>query len=136
MADETTKVDVGGHQLRYRSTGEGDRAVVLLNGFVNTIDGWEEFARELGDVGRVVALEQRAHGWSGAPEPPYSWEDLAGDILQAMDALEIPFWSYLKSISSSVAKATFFNRSLSNSLYVATLLTATEGASATYVTYR
>lgn len=89
MADETTKVDVGGHQLRYRSTGEGDRAVVLLNGFVNTIDGWEEFVRELGDVGRVVALEQRAHGWSGAPEPPYSWEDLAGDVLKAMDALEI-----------------------------------------------
>lgn len=89
MAEETTKVDVGGHQLRYRSMGEGDRAVVLLNGFVNTIDVWDEFVRELGDIGRVVALEQRAHGWSGAPEPPFSWEDLAGDVLAAMDALGI-----------------------------------------------
>ena len=89
MAEETTKIDVGGHELRYRLIGEGDRTIILLHGFAETIDVWNEIVPELRTMGRVLLLELRAHGWSGAPKPPYQWEDLANDVLHAMDGLEI-----------------------------------------------
>lgn len=89
MAEETTKVDVGGHELRYRLIGEGDRTIILLHGFAETIEVWDEILPELRTMGRVLLLELRAHGWSGAPKPPYQWEDLATDVLRAMDGLEI-----------------------------------------------
>jgi pimeloyl-ACP methyl ester carboxylesterase len=99
MAEETTKIDVGGHQLRYRSEGEGDRTIVLLHGFAETIAIWEKLLPELSGLGRLLVLEQRAHGWSSAPEPPYVWEDLAGDVLKALDGL-------------GIAKATLIGHSL------------------------
>jgi 3-oxoadipate enol-lactonase/4-carboxymuconolactone decarboxylase len=99
MAEETTKIDVGGHQLRYRSEGEGDRTIVLLHGFAETIDIWQNLLPEISGIGRLIVLEQRAHGWSTAPEPPYAWEDLAGDVVKALDGL-------------GIAKATFIGHSL------------------------
>jgi pimeloyl-ACP methyl ester carboxylesterase len=89
MAEETTKIDVGGHELRYRLSGEGDRTIILLHGFAETIDVWNDIVPELQSMGRVLLLELRAHGWSGSPKPPYQWEDLAGDVLKAMDGLDI-----------------------------------------------
>ncbi|MFP6662882.1 MAG: alpha/beta hydrolase [Deltaproteobacteria bacterium] len=99
MAEETTKIDVGGHQLRYRISGEGDRTIVFLHGFAETIDTWEKLLPELSGIGRLVVLEQRAHGWSSAPEPPYAWEDLARDVIKALDGL-------------GIAKATLIGHSL------------------------
>ena len=89
MAEETTKIDVGGHELRYSLSGTGDRTLILLHGFAETIDVWDEILPELQTMGRVLVLELRAHGWSGSPQPPYQWEDLANDVIRAMDALDI-----------------------------------------------
>lgn len=89
MAEETTKIDVGGHELRYRLSGEGDRTIILLHGFAETVDVWNEILPELQAMGRVLLLELRAHGWSGSPKPPYQWEDLATDVIHAMDGLKI-----------------------------------------------
>lgn len=89
MAEETTKIDLGDYQLRYRSIGAGERTLVLLHGFVDTIDVWEKLVPEVSALGRIVLLELRGHGWSGAPQPPFEWESLVADVVQSLDLLDI-----------------------------------------------
>lgn len=65
-------------------------AVVMLHGFT---DSWFSFSRVLpllpGDM-RVVAPDMRGHGDSERPPHGYRLADLADDVLQLMDALQIP----------------------------------------------
>ena len=65
-------------------------AVVMLHGFT---DSWFSFSRVLpllpGDM-RVVAPDMRGHGDSERPPHGYRLADLANDVLQLMDALQIP----------------------------------------------
>lgn len=65
-------------------------AVVMLHGFT---DSWFSFSRVLpllpGDM-RVVAPDMRGHGASERPPHGYRLADLADDVLQLMDALQIP----------------------------------------------
>ena len=40
------------------------------------------------DAGTVTAVDQRGHGSSDRPEPPFDWWDLGGDVLGVVDELE------------------------------------------------
>ncbi len=46
--------------------------------------------RRLQWTGRGLGLDQRAHGDSGAPSPPFDWWQLGRDVLTAASELEVP----------------------------------------------
>jgi pimeloyl-ACP methyl ester carboxylesterase len=72
----------------------GDPAVVLLHGAGQSMMAWDaELCERLADRGRlVVRVDSRDAGRSprsGADGPSYSLHDMAGDVVELLDALEL-----------------------------------------------
>ena len=84
-----TRISLGGHSLRYDDLGRGEPVFVCIHGLADTLEVWDEIAGPLAARGRVVRIDQRGHGESGAPPGPCTREDLARDALAVLDALAI-----------------------------------------------
>jgi pimeloyl-ACP methyl ester carboxylesterase len=82
----TRRIEAGGHALRIRSGGSGERHLLCLHGLVDTLEIWDRIAPELERRARVSRIDQRGHGESDAPPGPYSRSDLARDVVAALDA--------------------------------------------------
>lgn len=88
-ADEAAvdeRIDLGSHELRVRSEGDGAPVFVCLHGLVDRLEIWDRLAPGLAQRGSVVRVDQRGHGDSGAPTGPYTREDLAADVIGTLDA--------------------------------------------------
>ena len=79
-------VSLGDHEINVLSRGEGDRHFTCLHGLVDTLDIWKRLAPALEERGRVIRIDQRGHGASGAPPGPYSRAQLASDVVAVLDA--------------------------------------------------
>jgi pimeloyl-ACP methyl ester carboxylesterase len=90
VSNESRKVDLGSHALRVRESGAGTPVFVCLHGFLDGPAVWDGVAQHLAEIGRVVLVEQRAHGHSTAPDGPCGLDDLGRDVLRLLDALEVP----------------------------------------------
>ncbi|MDJ0952531.1 MAG: alpha/beta hydrolase [Acidimicrobiia bacterium] len=74
-----------GVEIAYSTTGDGDPLVVLVHatGFCKELCDpiISELATRL-DTFTAVAVDQRAHGDSSAPDPPFDWWDIGGDVVE------------------------------------------------------
>lgn len=57
-------VMAGGTPVRYADAGKGIQAVVLLHGYLESIEVWDDFAGELGKEYRVLRVDLPGHGFS------------------------------------------------------------------------
>lgn len=57
-------VMAGGTPVRYADAGKGTQAVVLLHGYLESIEVWDDFAGELGKEYRVIRVDLPGHGFS------------------------------------------------------------------------
>ncbi len=71
--------------LHARAAGEGQPGLVCLHGLVDTLAVWDRIRDPLARRGALVLVDQRAHGASPAPPGPYTREDLAADVVLALD---------------------------------------------------
>ncbi|MGH7856094.1 MAG: alpha/beta fold hydrolase, partial [Candidatus Binatia bacterium] len=76
--------------LEVEITGEGPPDFVCLHGLADTRRIWDRIVPGLSARGRVVTVDQRAHGSSGAPPGPYRRQDLADDVRALLDRLAVP----------------------------------------------
>jgi 3-oxoadipate enol-lactonase len=83
MASERT-VRSGAAELFVRCDGEQGPWVVLLNSLAADLSMWEPQVPALAARYRVLRFDTRGHGRSSAPPPPYSIDDLAGDLFAVM----------------------------------------------------
>jgi pimeloyl-ACP methyl ester carboxylesterase len=83
------RVELGGYSLRYADSERGDPVFACLHGLADTLEVWDDLAGPLAERGRLVRIDQRGHGESGAPPGPCSRADLARDALRVLDALAI-----------------------------------------------
>jgi len=75
-------------RLAYSDEGTGP-PVVLLHGFPLSRFMWREQISELAPSYRIVAPDLRGHGDSPAPPGVYTMDEMADDVLELVDALEI-----------------------------------------------
>lgn len=54
----------GGTPVRYADAGKGTQAVLLLHGYLESIEVWDDFAGELGKNYRVIRMDLPGHGFS------------------------------------------------------------------------
>jgi pimeloyl-ACP methyl ester carboxylesterase len=81
---------VGELALHYSDVGSGGRTLVLLHGYLESLDIWEEFAGRLAHAGyRVVSLDLPGHGISEVIGESHSMEFLAGVVAGLLDKLGI-----------------------------------------------
>ncbi|MCU1504346.1 MAG: hydrolase (pyridoxal phosphatase) Cof [Ilumatobacteraceae bacterium] len=74
-------------RIRFVRTGGGGPSVVLLHGLMGSGACWSPLARALENEFDVVMPDSRGHGGSSAPAIGYSYDDLASDILDLVQAL-------------------------------------------------
>ncbi|MBY9077062.1 alpha/beta fold hydrolase [Paenibacillus sp. HN-1] len=78
-----------GSNICYSDQGQGE-VIVLLHGFCGSSAYWEKVIPLLSGSYRVIAPDLRGHGSSDAPLGAYTIEQMAGDVLSLLDALDIP----------------------------------------------
>ena len=66
----------------------GDAAIVLWPSFLTDGGMWDGQIAKLGDLGRVLVFDPPGHGKSETP-PPFSLDDNARALLDALDALSV-----------------------------------------------
>ncbi len=75
-----------GVRLRYRASGDGP-VLIALHGVSDSAACWGRTTDALADDGfRVLALDQRGHGESDAPEHGYSQQHYIADVLALANA--------------------------------------------------
>ena len=75
-------------KLAYEEVGQGS-AVVLLHGFPLDRTMWRSQIEALGTSFRVIAPDLRGHGASEAPQGSYSVDEMADDVVELLDALDL-----------------------------------------------
>lgn len=69
---------------------DGD-VVVLSNSLGSSLAMWEPQVKPLLDNGfRVLRYDTRGHGRSRVPRGPYTLDELAGDVVELLDLLDVP----------------------------------------------
>jgi pimeloyl-ACP methyl ester carboxylesterase len=80
-------VELGDHFLNLtRWPGIGPE-VLLVHGISSAGSSWTPILTGLGEAFTPITIDLRGHGQSGRPETGYLYDDYAGDIAAALDAL-------------------------------------------------
>jgi pimeloyl-ACP methyl ester carboxylesterase len=82
-------VNVQGIRLAYLDFGGPGPGMLLLHGLFGRASTWANSARWLSKHFRVVALDQRGHGWSDKPDYAYSRKDYADDAAAVIERLDL-----------------------------------------------
>jgi 3-oxoadipate enol-lactonase len=89
VSDRTITTD-DGVSLHTRSDGHGDGPpLLLLNSLGTDLSMWDLQVPGWAATRRVVRFDQRGHGRSQTPPPPYSLDRLGQDALAVLDAYEL-----------------------------------------------
>ncbi len=85
-------VSVTSNCFHYRDWGGDGQPVVLLHGLASNCRIWDMVAPILAEDHRVVALDQRGHGESFAPDEGYDFATVVADLKGFIDllGLELP----------------------------------------------
>lgn len=78
-----------GTAVRVSDTEKGDKAVVLLHGYLEALDIWEDFAKLLKRDARVVAIDLPGHGISEVKGDTHTMAFLADVVYGALRTLGI-----------------------------------------------
>jgi pimeloyl-ACP methyl ester carboxylesterase len=84
------KLTVGsGVRLHYQQVGDG-ADVVMIHGITGNLAVWHlRIVPALMDRFRILTYDLRGHGYSDTPPTGYSPDDMATDLLELLDGLEI-----------------------------------------------
>jgi pimeloyl-ACP methyl ester carboxylesterase len=85
-----SKVDLpNGLRVHYQQVGEGPD-VVMIHGITGNLAVWHlHMVPALADRCRTLTYDLRGHGLTSTPATGYSLDDMAEDLLQLLDVLEI-----------------------------------------------
>ena len=82
-------ITAAGCALRIRERGEGDSVIVLLHGYLASIEVWEGFIPLLSPPCRVVAIDLPGHGLSEVKGGVHTMEFLADVVRGVLERLKI-----------------------------------------------
>lgn len=78
-----------GCALRIADSRKGEKTILLLHGYLESLDVWEDFGKLLAKEYRVVAMDIPGHGISQVMGPIHTMEFLADTVVGVLDELEI-----------------------------------------------
>ena len=83
-------VEANGINISYALDGpEGAPWVTFITGITNDTTMWDDHIPALSENFRLLRLDSRGHGGTDATPPPYSFEQLTGDVAAIWDELGI-----------------------------------------------
>ena len=81
------QIQARGIDFHVAEAGSGDDVVLCLHGWPQHWYEWRHLMPALAERHRVLALDLRGFGWSGAPREGYEKENMATDVLAVLDQL-------------------------------------------------
>jgi pimeloyl-ACP methyl ester carboxylesterase len=81
-------VQVNKCKLRYRDEGKG-KVILLLHGYLESLETWETFAHDLSRLARVITLDLPGHGLSALREDSCSLEEMAEAVNELSNHLNL-----------------------------------------------
>ncbi len=81
-------VNYKGKPVNYRDEGNGP-VVVLLHGFLESLEVWNDFAGELSQQFRVVRVDVPGHGQTPVTQNDASLKNMADAVKAVLDALDV-----------------------------------------------
>ncbi len=79
----------GGHKLHYQIAGDGPD-VVMIHGLTGNLAVWHlHIVPALWDHFRILTYDLRGHGYSEITPAGYTADDMAGDLVELLDVLDI-----------------------------------------------
>lgn len=78
-----------GCALRITDTRKGEKTIMLLHGYLESLDVWEDFAGLLSKEYRIVTMDLPGHGISQVMGPIHTMSFLADTVVGVLDELEI-----------------------------------------------
>jgi 3-oxoadipate enol-lactonase len=82
--------NIGNNVHHYRIEGSPEKPpLVFCNSLGTDLRIWDAVASALAEQFRIVRYDSRGHGLTDVPVPPYSIDDLAGDLTGLLEALEV-----------------------------------------------
>lgn len=82
------KLRANGIDIHYETSGSGPW-VTLAHSLATDLGLWDELAAALSARFTVLRYDARGHGKTGAPEGPYTFAQLVGDLTGLLDALHV-----------------------------------------------
>lgn len=82
------KIQLENQCIAYKDRGTGE-PVMLIHGFCGSSAYFNEICPELSEKYRLLVPDLRGHGESDAPNSNYSIDQMADDMVELLDALEI-----------------------------------------------
>jgi 3-oxoadipate enol-lactonase len=82
------KITANGIDIRYELSGSGPY-VTLAHSLATDLSLWDELAAGLAQRFTVLRYDARGHGQTSAPQGPYNFPQLVGDLVGLLDALKI-----------------------------------------------
>ncbi len=82
------KITANGIDIRYEISGSGP-CVTLAHSLATDLTLWDEIATALAQRFTVLRYDARGHGQTSAPQGPYDFPQLVGDLVGLLDALNI-----------------------------------------------
>jgi len=83
-------LEINGARLHYRWDGPEDRpALVLSNSLGTNLSMWDQQVRDFSRHFRLLRYDMRGHGESGLPAAACTIDELGGDVIALLDALEL-----------------------------------------------
>ncbi len=77
------KINFRGAEIHYSVVGEGE-ATVLLHGFLESSEIWEEFLPEFSRYGKIISIDLPGHGRSGCVAEIHSMELMAEAVMEVL----------------------------------------------------
>ncbi|MCK4663735.1 MAG: alpha/beta hydrolase [Bacteroidales bacterium] len=74
--------------IRYREKGKG-KTIVLLHGYLESLDVWEDFSNELSKNFRVISIDLLGHGQSGIYDETHTMEIMAEFVNFILNKLNV-----------------------------------------------
>ena len=78
-------VTCNGIPVHVSETGKGDKAIILLHGYLETLYIWEEFRSLLPDSSRIVSIDLPGLGLTGSDPFLTCWTNCASCVLMSSD---------------------------------------------------
>lgn len=82
-------VMAGDTAVRYRDVGIGDRAILLIHGYLCSLEVWDDFAGMLGKEYRVISFDVPGHGISEVKGEIHTMEFIADTIAALLQKIEV-----------------------------------------------
>ena len=76
-------------KISYKTEGSGKTNVVLLHGFLESIDIWKAYSKELSKNNRVVSIDLLGHGQSACLAYVHTMEEMAEAVNEVLRFLDI-----------------------------------------------